>query len=196
MKVRIRDAEGCEPEVQLLWDTVWIQRLDGGGGYGDWLLAGPGDTPESRGGLRAAAALHTATMLCLFTDRRIPDDMESPFEDGDPRGWWGDSVRLEGEPEVPMGSLLWTLERAVLNDETAARARAYAEDALDVLRAQGAVARTEVEAEALPALGQLGLAVRHFDRSGRQAYAQRFDVLWQQSARGAEMNYGDRRVLV
>ncbi len=63
--VRIRDTEACEPQPILIWDTIWVQRLDASGGYGDWIMAGDRDQVESRGGLRAEAALHTATMLCL-----------------------------------------------------------------------------------------------------------------------------------
>ena len=189
--IRIRDAESCEAQPQLLWDTIWVQRADASGGWGDWILAGPEDQPESRGGLRAEAALHTATLLCLFTDARAADDDELPTDDGDRRGWWGDSVRLEGEPEVPLGSKLWLLERAVLNEETRQRARDYAEDALAVLREQGAVARTEVMTEIDQAAGHLFLEVRHFSHDGAMAYEQRFGVLWRQTLRNAPMNFGD-----
>lgn len=194
VSVRIRDTEACEAQPLLLWDTVWVQRLDASGGYGDWLLAGPGDQAESRGGLRAENALHTATLLCLFTDRRLPEETPHPGDDDDPRGWWGNSYRLEDEPDVEMGSLLWTLERAVLTDETARRARAYAEDALAVIALQGAVARTDVAVEIDRGRAMLAVLVTHWDQAGVKSYEQRFGVLWAQSARGAEMNYGDRWV--
>lgn len=84
--IRVRSAEACERQPQLLWDTIWIQRLDASGGYGDWILAGADDQVESRGGLRAEAALHTATMLCLFTDARAQEDDTLPTNDGDRRG--------------------------------------------------------------------------------------------------------------
>lgn len=192
MLIRTRDTESCERQPLLLWDTIWVQRLDASGGYGDWLLAGAGDQPESRGGLRAESALHTATLLCLFTDRRLPEGAEHPGDDDDPRGWWGSSYRLEDEPEAELGSLLWTLERAVLTDETARRARAYAEDALAVIALQGAVARTDVAVELDRGRSMLAILVTHWDQAGTKAYEQRFGVLWTQSARGAPMNYGDR----
>lgn len=189
--IRIRDTEACEPQPQLLWDTVWVQRLDASGGWGDWVLAGSGDQAESRGGLRAEAALHTATLLCLFTDARAAADDVLPTDDGDQRGWWGDSVRLEGEPEVPLGSKLWLLERGALNEEIRQRAQDYAEEALAVLRDQGAVARTEVETVIDQRAGHLLIAVRHFSHDGATAYEQRFGVLWRQTLRNAPMNLGD-----
>jgi len=192
MKVRIRDTEACEPQPLLLWDTIWVQRLDASGGYGDWKLAGSGDQAASRGGLRAESALHTATLLALFTDRRCPEDETLPSDDPDPRGWWGDSVKLDGEPEDETGSLLWLLERAVLNDTTARRAETYAREALGTLIDQGAVAATDVTATADPRRGTLEILVVHYDRAGARTYEQRFGVLWEQSARGAVMTFGDR----
>jgi phage gp46-like protein len=199
--VRFRDTESCEPEPQLLWDTVWVQRLDASGGYGDWIMAslpGPSDAHshpvqvESLGGLRAEAALHTATLLCLFTDRRLPEGRSHPSSDSDPRGWWGNSIRLEGEPEVEMGSLLWAFERAVLNERLGSDAEDVAREALAVLVTQGAVARTDVAATVDRRQGALMLEVAHWSHAGTRVYEQRFGVLWQQSARNAQMNYGDR----
>lgn len=192
MLIRYRDTEACERQPQLAWDTIWVQRLDASGGFGDWVLAGPGDQPESRGGLRAEAALHTATLLQLFTDARAPAEAALPTDDGDRRGWWGDSIRLEGEPDVPLGSLIWLdVERAVLNEATASRVKARAADALAVLAQQGAVARTEIETDVRRENGFLGLRVAHFGHDGRQIYDQRFAVLWTQALRNAPMNYGD-----
>lgn len=196
MQIRYRDAEGCEPQPHLAWDTIWVQRLDASGGFGDWILAGPGDQIESRGGLRAEAALHTATLLQLFTDARAPEDAALPTPDGDRRGWWGDSIRLDDEPDQPLGSLIWLeVERATLNDATAGRVRRRAADALEVLVTQGAVARTEIETEVRREQGLLGLRVAHFGHDGTRIYDQRFVVLWRQTLRNAPMNYGDTGVL-
>lgn len=194
MQVRFRDTEGCEPEPQLAWDTIWVQRLDASGGYGDWILAGPGDQPESRGGLRAEAALHTATMLSLFTDARLPADRPHPSGDSDPRGWWGNSVRLDGEPAAELGSLLWTLERSAITDRLAQDAEDIARAALAVLAEQGAVARTEVAASVDRRQGSLLIDVRHYSRAGAEVYQQQFGVLWQQAAKPVQMNYGDRGI--
>lgn len=197
MKIRVRDTESCERQPHLLWDTIWVQRLDASGGYGDWILAGPGDQVESIGGLRAEAALHTATLIQLFTDARAPEDAKLPTDDGDRRGWWGDSIRLDGEPDVPLGSLIWLeVERGTLDEATALRVKDYAEEALAVLRTQGAVARTIVETERRQEQGFLGLVVRHFSHAGDTVYDQRFGILWQQSLRSAPMNFGDQGVFV
>ncbi|MDX2265452.1 MAG: phage GP46 family protein [Hyphomicrobiales bacterium] len=187
MRIRVREAEGCEKQPFLLWDSVWLQRPDATGGYADWLMADRGSAAS--GGLRSDKALHTATMICLFTDARLPADHPLAEEVDDPRGWWGDSVRLDGDPEAPIGSLLWTLERSPITNETAEEAREICEAALDVLIKQGAVARTEVEVEADKAAGRLLIEVRHFANSGLRAYAQQFDVLWGQEARFAQMNF-------
>lgn len=197
MLVRMRDTEGCERQPHLLWDTIWVQRLDATGGYGDWLLSGSGDQVESLGGLRSEQALHTATLLCLFTDARAPDDEALPGNDGFRRGWWGDSIRLEGEPDRPLGSLIWLdVERGILNDAVGQRVRDRAEDALSVLLEQGAVARTDVETIVRPEQGLLGLVVRHFSHSGDTVYDQRFEILWQQTLRNAPMNFGDQGIFI
>lgn len=197
MLIRTRDTEGCELQPNLAWDTIWVQRLDASGGFGDWLLAGPRDLVESRGGLRAEAALHTATLLILFTDARAPLEEDLPTPDGDRRGWWGDSVRLDDEPEHALGSLIWLeIERAPLTEATADRVKGRAAAALETLIAQGAVARTEIETDVRREQGFLGLRVQHFSHDGQRAYDQRFAVLWQQSEAGAQMNYGDLGVLV
>ena len=193
MLIRIRDAEACERQPFLLWDSVWVQRLDASGGYADWLLAGAADQVESRGGLRAEQALHTATMLLLFTDARASADVALPDDGGDRRGWWGDSIRLEGEPQQPLGSLIWLeVERAALNEDTARRVEDAAAEALAVLAGQGAVARTEITTEIRRGQGFLGLCVQHFSQSGALVYDQRFDVLWQQTLNAAPMNFGDQ----
>lgn len=193
--IRIRDTESCERQPQLAWDTIWVQRLDASGGYGDWILAGPRDQFESRGGLRAEAGLHTATLLQLFTDARAPSEAVLPAADGDRRGWWGDSIRIDGEPELPLGSLIWLhVERGRLDETTAQRVRDAAADALDVLRTQGAVARTEITTDLRIDQGFLGLIVEHYSHDGSQMYAQQFGVLWDQAARGAQMNFGDQGV--
>ena len=193
--VRIRDDEACRRQPHLTWDTIWVQRLDASGGYGDWILAGPGDQTESRGGLRAEASLHTATLIQLFTDAAAPEGAVLPTDDGDRRGWWGDSIRLDDEPAATIGSLIWLhVERAALTSDTAERVRLAAVEALAVLAEQGAVARTEVLVEVRQDQGFLGLVVRHFDAAGVAVYDQRFGVLWRQEARAAPMNFGDQGV--
>lgn len=192
MQIRFRDNEACERQPQLMWDTIWVQRLDASGGYGDWIMAGPGDQLESRGGLRAETGLHTATLLQLFTDARADDHDVLPTDDGDRRGWWGDSVRLDDEPDVPLGCKLWLrVERGVLNEEMRRLAQDDIEAAMAVIVDQGAVARTEIETAIDTARSALLVRVSHFGEDGERIYDQRFGVLWQQAAANAPMNFGD-----
>jgi phage gp46-like protein len=187
--VRIRENEACLPDQFLLWDSIWVNIVNASGGYCDWLMAGADDPAEARGGLRSSAGLHTATLICLFTDRRLPSDQRSPRGDGDPRGWWGDSVRLDDEPDVPLGSLLWTLARGTLDAETARAAEDYCTDALATLIDQGAVAQTTVTAQAAIPEGVLVINVSHYSQAGDLIYDQRFDMLWRQAAANPPMNY-------
>lgn len=195
MKIRFRDTESCEPKVNHLWDSVMINRLDASGGYADWLLAdrNKGDPAEQGGGLRARMMLHTAILICLFTDKRIPDGMESPAGDDDPRGWWGDSIQLDGEPPgVQVGSLLWTLERGTLSNETAKLANDYCTEALQVLLDQQAVARFDIETGVDKSIGFLWIIVRAFSHAGQLVYDQRFETLWQETMNPARMHYNYR----
>lgn len=193
MKIRVRDTEGCEPDESFLWDSIMVNRPDASGGYADWIMAGPDDPPSQRGGLRSRMGLHTAILICLLTDRRLPEGVPSPRDDGDPRGWWGDSIRLEDEPDTEIGSLLWTLERGTLDEDVARLAKDYAEEALDVLIDQGAVGRFEVETEADKARGFLVIRVGAFDHAGARIYDERFNFLWRaELSRPAPMNFGTR----
>lgn len=189
MRIRFRTAEGCEPQQTFIWDSVWLNNVSGIGGYADWILAGAGDPPQQRGGLRARMQLLTSVVLCLFTDRRLPEEMTAPGAAGDdPRGWWGNSLRLDGEPADELGSLLWTLERSPLTADTAALAKAYCEQALQVILDQGAVARFDIDASTDPR-GFLAIQVRAFDHVGKPALAEVFEVLWRQIADPAQMTF-------
>lgn len=196
MKLRFRDTESCDPVISHYWDSVMVNRMDASGGYADWVLADPinnGDPSEQGGGLRARMGLHTAILICLFTDKRLPEGMESPAGDADPRGWWGDSVKLDDEPDnAEMGSLLWTLERGTLSEEVAKLARDYADEALQVLVDQGAVAVFEIETEIDQINGFLGLIVRAFSQAGVLVYDQKFQALWDETRNPARMNYNYR----
>ena len=100
----IRSNEGCAPQPILTWDTVW----DAQSGFADWAYADRSEA-SNRGGLQAQAALQTAVILCLFTDRYCPPDHPLAFllEGDDPRGWWGDGVDVaRDQGEAPLGSLL------------------------------------------------------------------------------------------
>ena len=83
----------------------------------------------------------TAVINSLFTWRRAnPDDRV----DGPTRyGWWGDSY-LENEGDR-VGSRLWLLQREKMTNETLARARTYAEEALEWMLEDGVCSFIEVD---------------------------------------------------
>lgn len=124
-------------------------------------------------GLDSAEPLVRAVLISLFTWRRANPDDELPADTR--QGWWGDSYPLE--PNDRIGSRLWLLARSKLTDETARRAREYAQEALQWLVEDSVVARVEVEAER-QGLQQLALACRMFKADGRVAADVRFTNAW------------------
>lgn len=181
--VVIRAAEGCAAESNALWDSVW----DTESGFADWAIAGA-DEIGNRGGLRAIAAIETAVILSLFTDRRV--DPEHPLyylADGDARGYFGDGIDVRDDlGEKPLGSYLWLLERAPLTIggmSAAFWAEQFVNDALAPLMTQGVVVRMDVSALVNQAKSRLELTVSLFGRDGAQIYNRNFDVLWNQVAR-------------
>lgn len=175
--LNLRANEGCAPQPVLFPDLVWNARE----GAADFAYADPSET-LNRGGLSARAALETAVIICLFTDRRCPPDhpLAKWIEAGDPRGWWGDAVDVRTDLfEQPMGSLLWLLERATATPDTALWAQSLATEALSVLQAQGLVARIDVQTQLRPP-SRLDLAVQIYGRDGQKVYDRRFDDVWSQ----------------
>ncbi|SHO65809.1 Mu-like prophage protein gp46 [Pseudoxanthobacter soli DSM 19599] len=143
--------------------------------------ADPAPVPSNPGGLRADAAIETAVILALFTDRRVPEGHPLATGIDDRRGWWGDGVDVRadlGEGEI--GSLLWLLERQTVSDEMAAWARTLAAEALAPLISQGVAVRVDTSAEARPAERTILLAVTLYGRDGSKVYDRRFELLWQQ----------------
>lgn len=98
------------------------------------------DTPL---GMAMRQALPRAVIISLFTwGRALPDD-DLPGEER--MGWWGDSF-----PQVAgdrIGSRLWLLARAKILNDTPAKAREYAEQALAWLLEDGVASEVIVQAE-------------------------------------------------
>ncbi|WP_456722195.1 phage GP46 family protein [Bradyrhizobium sp. USDA 4350] len=164
----------------MLWDSIWQPWR----GQADWAIADP-DEPQNRGGLRAKAALHTAVILALFTDKRIPDDHPLRYlvQDGDPRGWFGDGEDIRPElGETDMGSLLWVFERSILTEEIRQWVEAIALDALAPLIFQGVAVKIDAQATSHPAFNRCDLAIQIYGRDGSKLYDYRFDDIWQQTA--------------
>jgi phage gp46-like protein len=101
------------------------------------------DGREAQLALQSAEPLVRAVSISLFTWRRAqPDD----YLPGTERmGWWGDSFApVEGDR---IGSRLWLLARAKLLADTPAKAKEYAEEALQWLLDDGVAAKVDVQAE-------------------------------------------------
>jgi phage gp46-like protein len=176
--VNLRANEGCAPQPVLFWDAVWNAEA----GAADWAYAQP---QESRnvGGLQALKAIETAVTLCLWTDRFCPPDhpLAKYIEANDPRGWWGDAIDVRTDlGEAPLGSLLWTLERAVVTPATVQWTQALALDALAPMLAQDSVSRVDAQAFAGPGVNRIDLAVQVYGRDGAKIYDRRFDDIWAQ----------------
>lgn len=176
--MRIRIDEGRDQQPQLLWDSVW----NAARGFADWALAAATET-LNRGGLSARAALSSAIVIQLFTDRRLPADHPlRRYVDGDDlRGWWGDGVDVRSDlHEDEMGSWLWVLARAPLNEDTRRWTETLALAALQTLIDQGIVARIAAQAVMQPALGRMDLTVQLYRSDGTLAADRRFDDIWNQ----------------
>jgi phage gp46-like protein len=188
LSFQIRASEGCKEQPILVWDTVWDELT----GYGDWAYA-PASEAYNNGGLQAEAALQSAVILCLFTDRRCPEGHPLSYlvENDDPRGWWGDAVDVRADMgEAPMGSLLWLLARAQATPDIALWAQTFALEALAPLIGQQAVARVDAQA-VLVAPSRINLFVQLYGRDGQSVYARRFDDLWREAISGPFWTGGD-----
>lgn len=174
---------------QIPWDTYWAQDISSPlYASGEWgvqplvpVLDVGGDPvlddPPNRGGLQALAPLATAVLVCLFTDKRRPDDVDAPSGTNERRGWHGDTFDIDGASgERELGSLLWTLERAILSEETARLAKQYAEDALQTLVDQGAVSRVEIAAAVNRQEQALILHVAAMNEEGESIFKNTFPI--------------------
>ncbi len=177
-EIRIRQDEGFDDALPMAWDSVWIPNPNGSaGGHADWVVADPEVELNNIGGLQALRSVETAIILCLFTDRRRPDWLTAGDDSSERRGWHGDTYDIEAEEgEGPLGSLLWTLERAALTQDTQDKAKAYAEEALETLILQGIIARFEIETEVDQMANRLALGIKAYGPDGERQYASTFTL--------------------
>lgn len=166
----------CATIATPLWDSRFRALPPESAGYCDFAIASDGEE-TNRGGFSATSPLETAILHCLFTDRRRPLELESPDGSAHRRGWAGDSFDIEPENgEREMGSLLWTLDRGVLDYDTARRAESYATEALQTLIDQGHVSEFRVEAVADRARAMLVLTVVALAPTGVELFANTYPV--------------------
>jgi phage gp46-like protein len=175
--LNLRVAEGCAPQPVLFWDAIWNAPL----GAADWAYADASET-QNAGGLSARAAIESAVILALFTDKYCPPDhpLAAYIESDDPRGWWGEGLDVRTDlGESEMGSHLWLLERATATPANQAYAQSFAVEALQSLVVSGLAVRADATAE-LVAPSRLNLYVALYGRDGAKIYDRRFDDAWAQ----------------
>jgi len=131
----------------------------------------------TRGDLACDAALVTAVIICLQTDRRVEPSELPPGEPN--RGWPGDAFdRQPGEP--PLGSRLWLLRRRALTEGIELEAEDHAREALQSLIDQGACVRADVAVTRRPERARLEIDIALYGRDGAVIHQQRYAVLWEQ----------------
>jgi len=113
--------------------------------------------------------IETAVLISLFSDRLANED--DATDDGDRRGWWGDT----GE-DVLLGSRLWLLNRSPLTREVARKAEVYAEEALAWLVSDGVLSAVSASSRILWP-DRLYLTV-YLIRPGGSKQEYKFEWLW------------------
>ncbi|HZR34767.1 MAG TPA: phage GP46 family protein [Nevskia sp.] len=141
--------------------TIW----DVQNGRGDWVLVGRK--------LQDGNDLDTAVIISLFTDRTAAPDDVIPDGSSNPRGWWGDT-----DPQHPIGSRLWLLDRSVQTQEVLARANDCCAEALQWLIDDGVAASIDVNAF-FPAREMLGVEIT-INRTDGTVVPMKFQWSWKQ----------------
>lgn len=112
-----------------------------------------------------------SVIISLFTWRRANKD---DITEGQKMGWWGDAFAPAQNDKI--GSRLWLLARSKLTNDTANRAREYAQEALQWMIDDGVVLRIDVVADRYSATGlEMSLMIYRNDGS---VLPVRFDNLW------------------
>lgn len=113
--------------------------------------------------------IETAVLISLFSDRLANED--DATDDGDRRGWWGDT----GE-DVLLGSRLWLLNRSPLTRAVARKAEIYAEEALAWLVSDGVLSAVSASSRILwPDRLYLTISL---SRPGGSKQEYKFEWLW------------------
>lgn len=132
-----------------------------------------GDLAFTGGDLEQEQSLHSAVVLSLFTDARLPDDQPLPPGESWRRGVWFDG--LDGDAADRFGSLLWLLLGEKQTEATRLRAIAYSHDALAWMIRDGVARQIEVTAE----WQRTGMLLLGIDLHRPNGTASRFDLFWQ-----------------
>jgi phage gp46-like protein len=118
------------PVVSLVWDNT-EQEAD---------LA-----VDANGMLDTAEGFTTAVNISLFTWAR--DDKAEIQQTGQKFGWWGDTYADTAGDRI--GSKLWTLRRAKVNQDTLGKAKAFCIEALTWMVEDGIAKAVDVTTERL-----------------------------------------------
>jgi phage gp46-like protein len=106
---------------------------------------GQGDYQVANGTLVSGNDIESAMLISLFTDRAAgPDDVLPDATQNkmpDPRGWWADT-----DEAYPIGSRLWLLDRSKGPADLPARAKGYAQEALQWMVDDSIVGRFDINA--------------------------------------------------
>jgi phage gp46-like protein len=161
--------------MATLWDTVWSQNKLGT--VGDWVLSDQEVEIGNPGGLQHLDPLGTAIILALFTDGRLPDWMigQEGFTVDDQKEWHGNTFGVESG-EAPFTSLLWTIRRMPLTEQTARMAVHFAAEALQPLVVNGWVGAFTITHEIDKAAGKLTLYIKTEDPGGKTFTADLFTL--------------------
>lgn len=156
-----------------LWDTVFTGINEPTQGQvGDWPIADPEAEPENQGGLQDVDGLRTAMALALFTDAKLPDHFidQYGFTPDDQHEWHGNTFGFEDDEE-PLGSLLWTIERMPLNEDTARLVEHFAAEALQTLVRQKLVSMFDITTEIImKPRGRINLFIIAYTTGGQISF--------------------------
>lgn len=158
-----------------LWDTVWSKNKLGT--VGDWAISDLEVEIGNPGGLQSLDPLGTAIILALFTKGRLPDWMigQNGFTIDDQEEWHGNTFGIESG-EAPFTSLLWTVRRMPLTEQTARMAVHFAAQALQPLVVNKWVGAFTITHEIDKLAGRLSLLIRTEDPGGRVFTADLFTL--------------------
>jgi len=164
-----------ENQTNVTWDTEWSVD-DQYGTMGTWQLSG--SAVNNEGGFKNEDPLGTAIMIALFTDARLPDYMVGRygFNRSDQREWHGNTFAI-AEGEEVLGSLLWTLRRAPMNDYTCRLAEHFCAEALQPLIRQGRASDFTITARIVnKILGHMQINIRSFGSENRDFTAELYAI--------------------
>jgi len=132
----------------------------------------------ANGDLATTEGFDTALKMSLFEERRADRQEMIPSERR--RGWWGNELFDEAAFEI--GSKLWLIDQARLNQETLNRAIDYVRQALQWLINDNHVEAVEVSGELKPATIILTIILL---RNGSKVDSFSFDI-WEATGRSLD----------